>query len=211
MANETGYSKSVNLVISLCLSYTILVACVRIWIRKAAFGVDDSIIAFATFITIVHTGADYAAVANGLGSPWKTVVQMDNIGTLNAVSITGVVTFVVGLYLSKCAMISFLGRVTKTHAQNHIYLYCNVLVTAVGIISVLVVAVGGSMDSGYYWAFHYNTPTGLTQASRWQALTALDIITEVLLLILPVQLVWGLQMRFRKKATIVAAFYFRLP
>lgn len=46
---------------------------------------------------------------------------------------------------------------------------------------------------------------------RWQAVTGLDIITELLLLTLPVHLVWGLQMPWSKKAMIIIAFYLRLP
>ena len=49
------------------------------------------------------------------------------------------------------------------------------------------------------------------QATRWQVLTALDIITEVGLLILPVHLVWNLQMPWTKKAVLLIAFYLRLP
>ena len=42
-------------------------------------------------------------------------------------------------------------------------------------------------------------------------MTGLDVITELLLLALPVQLVWRLQMPLRKKAMILIAFYLRLP
>jgi hypothetical protein len=41
--------------------------------------------------------------------------------------------------------------------------------------------------------------------------TAFDIITELMLLALPIHLVWGLQMPRTKKAMIVIAFYLRLP
>lgn len=49
------------------------------------------------------------------------------------------------------------------------------------------------------------------QDVRWQAATALDCVTEVLLLALPIHLVWILQMRLAKKAMIVTAFWVRLP
>lgn len=41
--------------------------------------------------------------------------------------------------------------------------------------------------------------------------TAFDIITELLLLALPVHLVWNLQMPMSKKAMIIIAFWIRLP
>jgi hypothetical protein len=49
------------------------------------------------------------------------------------------------------------------------------------------------------------------QATRWQILTALDVITELGLLVLPIQLVWQLQMPWTKKAILLIAFYLRLP
>jgi hypothetical protein len=42
-------------------------------------------------------------------------------------------------------------------------------------------------------------------------LTALDIITELGLLALPLQLVWSLQMPWIKKSFLIIAFYLRLP
>jgi len=60
-----------------------------------------------------------------------------------------------------------------------------------------------------------NTNTKLTlkpsQSVRWQVLTALDIITELGLLALPLQLVWNLQMPWPKKSVLLVAFYLRLP
>lgn len=50
-----------------------------------------------------------------------------------------------------------------------------------------------------------------SQAVRWQILTALDIITELGLLALPLQLVWALQMPWTKKAVLLVAFYLRIP
>ena len=49
------------------------------------------------------------------------------------------------------------------------------------------------------------------QGARWQAATALDLLTELLLLILPAHLVWNLQMPMKKKAMILVAFWVRLP
>lgn len=41
--------------------------------------------------------------------------------------------------------------------------------------------------------------------------TVLDVITELGLLVLPIQLVWALQMSWTKKAILIVAFYLRLP
>lgn len=46
---------------------------------------------------------------------------------------------------------------------------------------------------------------------RWQAITALDISTEILLFAFCVALVWGLQMHISHKMVIVVSFAARLP
>jgi hypothetical protein len=88
MLRHLGFSDSVNLTISLCLTYTLCISCVRIWIRKGAFGVDDIVIAIATLISFGHTAADYLALANGLGTPWAHIVNDENLSTLNTVGQT---------------------------------------------------------------------------------------------------------------------------
>lgn len=55
------------------------------------------------------------------------------------------------------------------------------------------------------------TAANTGQDVRWQVVTAFDIITELILLALPVHLVWKLQMPLTKKAMIIVAFWIRLP
>ncbi|KAJ4331804.1 hypothetical protein N0V95_009806 [Ascochyta clinopodiicola] len=46
---------------------------------------------------------------------------------------------------------------------------------------------------------------------KWQAITALDIVTEGLIFLIAVQLVWKLHMRWRAKLLVIFAFSARLP
>ncbi len=46
---------------------------------------------------------------------------------------------------------------------------------------------------------------------RWQALVAVDIAIEVVLILLSFFLVWNLQMGWQKKGIVVLGFTFRLP
>jgi hypothetical protein len=49
------------------------------------------------------------------------------------------------------------------------------------------------------------------QSSRWAVWTAFDILTELLLLILPLQMTWNLQMPTKRKLAVLSAFYLRIP
>jgi hypothetical protein len=65
--------------------------------------------------------------------------------------------------------------------------------------------------SGKTTTIDVETAANQFQGARWQAVTGFDGASEILLLILPVHLLWHLQMRFSKKAMIIAAFWVRLP
>lgn len=85
MSSEAG--DGVNLAISLCLTYIICISCLRIWIRRGAFGVDDAVIAVATLLTFGHTAVDYVALSAGLGKSWRGLEDEGKLKSLNAVRI----------------------------------------------------------------------------------------------------------------------------
>jgi hypothetical protein len=81
-------------------------------------------------------------------------------------SIGGVVTFIVALYISKIGVLAFLSRITKNRTQVlGYYAYC-ALVATFGVMSVLIVTVGCSSPSGYYWAFYENSARCDSQVSK---------------------------------------------
>ena len=88
MTSHSGFVDTVNLTISLCLTYVVCISCVRMWIRKGAFGVDDIVTGIATLVSFSHTAADYVALANGLGKRWTGIVRDGTISSLNAVSLS---------------------------------------------------------------------------------------------------------------------------
>ncbi len=83
---HVGYVDTLKLAVSLCLTYTICIAAIRIWIRRKAFGIDDGVVFLATTITIGHTGTSWAAIRDGLGKPWEDLSDDGTMSKLNAVS-----------------------------------------------------------------------------------------------------------------------------
>lgn len=86
--HREGYQDALNLVVSLCLIYTLCIACVRIWIRRGSYGTDDLVIAIGTIITLCNSGANYAALANGLGTKWPSLRESESLPDLNGVSMS---------------------------------------------------------------------------------------------------------------------------
>ncbi|CAK4031654.1 Hypothetical predicted protein [Lecanosticta acicola] len=213
MPRGEGYENATAYVVSLCLVFTICVALLRLWIRKSAYGRDDAVIGAATLLSFGHTAASYAALKFGLGKRWVAVEDgaSADLDKLDQASLAGIILFFAALYLSKCAMLAFLRRITKTRSQVLLYHICTGAVGALGLLSMIIATAGCPTESGYYWAFHWNASSCPSQSARWQTLTGLDIVTEILLLVLPIHLVWNLQMPLSKKAMITVAFWVRLP
>ena len=69
------------------------------------------------------------------------------------------------MYISKIGVLAFLSRITKRKSQLYLYYACYLLVASFGIISILVVTVGCSWPSGYYWAFFANRSACDSQVS----------------------------------------------
>lgn len=98
--SRDGSVEGLNLVISLCLTYTLCIVLVRLWIRRGAFGsymtpfriswltssgYDDIVVYVATLFTLGHTATDYVALVEGLGKPWQEISDSKQLSSLNAV------------------------------------------------------------------------------------------------------------------------------
>ncbi|MBE7180587.1 MAG: hypothetical protein INR71_05130, partial [Terriglobus roseus] len=89
---------------------------------------------------------------------------------------------------------------------------CFALLGLLGVGSVVAVTVDcGNPGKFFYWDLRKTQPYCPSQPTRWTIVMALDVATEVILAILPLHLMWGLQMPIKKKGMIIAAFYVRLP
>jgi hypothetical protein len=77
------------------------------------------------------------------------------------------------------------------------------------LAALLLVALRCDLSQPWLW-FGLNGPTCTTLFRHWQSIAALDIVTEVLMAIMSVYLIWPVQIPVAKKATVVFAFCIRL-
>ncbi|KAF2859173.1 hypothetical protein K470DRAFT_278008 [Piedraia hortae CBS 480.64] len=208
MRAHQGYEDAINLTISICLTYTLCIAILRFILKRRDGGSDDIVVGIATLFTISNAVANYLSLDFGLGAPSSAVRSVAN---LNRACIASFVMGLIALYLAKSAMLFFLCRVTRSTSQLRLYRCCLVLIGLLGLISIFAATLGCYSKHGFYWAFHANRFSCPNQSSRWLAITVLDIASEIILLALPIELVWGLQMSLRHKGIILSAFYLRLP
>ncbi|KAL9604453.1 MAG: hypothetical protein Q9179_001842 [Wetmoreana sp. 5 TL-2023] len=87
-----------------------------------------------------------------------------------------------------------------------------VTVVLLGVGSLLTLLVDCRVVSAiYYWDFPRHVDYCPNPYLRWQFIAAFDSITEFLMLAVPVDLIWSLQMPTKKKLGIITAFYIRAP
>jgi hypothetical protein len=83
LVHHVGYADSLNVAISICLTYTLIFTCVRIHLRRNSFGLDDIAVIVATIAVLVHLAISYACLSAGLGKPWSMI--NGDIGRLDSV------------------------------------------------------------------------------------------------------------------------------
>jgi hypothetical protein len=102
-------------------------------------------------------------------------------------------------------------RIQSKTQNSHIYPILVLVYGVVGVASAITITAGCPSASSYYWNLAGNRDSCPSEEGRWQAFTVLDIISEIVLLALPVNLVWSLQMPQRRKAMVLVTFWTRIP
>jgi hypothetical protein len=96
-----------------------------------------------------------------------------------------------------------------------------------GLVSVLVLNVSCGLTGPLYWNISRdssqcgdqvrnaissaNIVTHIVQYVRWQITTGLDIASEVVMLLLPIDMIWSLQMNTWTKFSVLSRFTIRIP
>ncbi|KAJ5963996.1 uncharacterized protein N7479_003872 [Penicillium vulpinum] len=194
---------------AICLVISLVCLLIRVYVRaflNPPWGADDFILLGATISAIVESIIIFHAASIGFGTDVSLLTQkaVDRIqNSLLAADILYLLT----LYLSKCCIIAIYLRLTPRRRHKSI-LWATFGLSTVGIIvSILVIAV--NCEGNRPWIVPGEQCPNMFP--RWQAITALDISTEILLFAFCVALIWGLQMHISHKLVIMISFAARLP
>ncbi|CAG5176011.1 uncharacterized protein ALTATR162_LOCUS10468 [Alternaria atra] len=212
VVRHPGHAASLKFTIGLCLCYTLCVACLRGFTRWRAYSIDDVFVMLSGVLALSFFGIVFASISAGLGRPMTELDLISPaIDKLNGYIIAGNILWITSLCISKLAIIAMLLRTTQTLHHRRCQYGVGTLIVTQSIASILLLTVNCSAHSEFAWNMTSVNSECPQMERRWHALTALDAVTEVLLLFLPIQLVWSLQMSFRTKITVISAFWLRLP
>ncbi|KAI2706238.1 hypothetical protein DTO006G1_8843 [Penicillium roqueforti] len=194
---------------AICLVISLVCLLIRVYVRtflSPPWGSDDIILLGATISAIIESIVIFHAASIGFGTDILLLTEkaVDRIqNSLLAADILYLIT----LYLSKCCIIAIYLRLTPRKHHKSI-LWATFGLSTVGIIvSILLIAV--NCEGNKPWVIPGEQCHNLFP--RWQAITALDILTELLLFAFCIALIWGLQMQITHKIVIMVSFAARLP
>lgn len=167
---------------------------------------DDIIQAASTAFAIIQSAVVFFEVSKGFGTSHELVSARD-LRTVQQAWAASDILYLVGIYLSKCSMAFLFLRLTPSKIHNKIAWGTIGLCTVWVIVSIFLVIV--NCEVRYPWADIAGQCSNMF--ARWQFITAIDIMTEILLVGLAVFLVHDLRMSVGRKGVVVIAFLFRLP
>ncbi|CAG8895297.1 unnamed protein product [Penicillium egyptiacum] len=207
--DEKHHAGIIIIVAAICLVISLVCLLIRVYVRvflNPPWGSDDIILLGATISAIAESIIIFHAASIGFGTDISLLTEkaVDRIQN----SLLGAdILYLLTLYLSKCCIIAIYLRLTPRRRHKSI-LWGTFGLSTVGIIvSVLLIAVDCEGNKPLVVPgeqCHNLFP-------RWQAITALDVSTEILLFAFCISLVWGLQMHVSHKIVIMVSFAARLP
>ncbi|RAR06713.1 hypothetical protein DDE82_003249 [Stemphylium lycopersici] len=209
---HVGHGRGLKFAIGLCLCYTLCMACLRGYIRWGAYGIDDAFVLLSGVLALGFFGSTFQAISVGLGRPMDELnLHQPFIDKLNSYTLAGNIVWITALCISKIAIVAMLLRTTQTLAHRRVQYGAGGLIAAQCLVSVVLLIANCNARHELLWDTTSTAPGCPQKETRWQVLTALDLATEVSLLVLPVQLVWSLQMSSRNKLIVISAFWLRIP
>ena len=168
----------------------------------------------------------YAALDLGLGKD-TTLLDSATIATAAKLVFAARLMVLVAVSLSKCCILLFI-RQLFTKENKKAWKLCTISLSVVAcwaVASALVISVGCSPretlqgDSVTFCSANVSIENRLQQehaltfrfqAIRWKLVTALDVVFEAILVILPCYLFSSVRMNMKRKATVISAFAFRV-
>ncbi|KAF2843581.1 hypothetical protein M501DRAFT_1006112 [Patellaria atrata CBS 101060] len=207
--NHSGYLWIASI---LCLVYSALVLIVRLHIKWNLYGFDDLLVLIATFMQLGEVVPLFVGMKSGLGQRDDLLdeAQLDKAGTS---TFTSQIFLIIALCLAKCSIVCLMLRLFTRDMKvtRRSWWLCNItlaLTIAWGIGAVVGTSTACTPSSLLKESAADQCAEPLT---RWRIITAVDVVTELLLVLLPIILVWPIQMKKYIKFQVVLAFAFRIP
>ncbi|KAK0877149.1 hypothetical protein LTR87_008978 [Friedmanniomyces endolithicus] len=208
LSDATHHGGWVIIISAIFMVLLILCLAIRAYVRttySTIAGSPDHVLAVAGVVGIIQTAVVFWEVSIGLG----TSIELLSTATVHQLQkswFASTVLYLIALWLAKCCVLFVYLQLTPNKRHNLISWSVIGFNTVWVFISILMIGVDCELNTP--WSHLASRCSGLF--ARWQVLTAVDIITELVIFALSIYLVIGLQMPAKRKTVIVVAFGLRL-
>lgn len=209
----------------LSLMFSVITLATRVQIKLHTLGSDDWLILGATILAIGQYAAIYSGLENGVGRSTE-LLSKEDAAELGKSVLASEVLYIIALALSKLSVVFFMRRLfTRDHRAAWWSSNVAIGLTVVwGVASCLAIGVGCGPSTILYGEERCSGKVRATrlmevviliadprvQILRWSFVAAFDAVSEIIYVGVATLLVSPLQMTTYIKATVVAAFTFRL-
>ncbi|KAL2410375.1 hypothetical protein ABEF95_000490 [Exophiala dermatitidis] len=211
------HAGSVWIAALLCLVYSVLTLFLRGHLRWKMYGPDDYLALVATLLQVGEVAAVIVGLQHGLGKT-QDLILASELKQASRAAFTGFIFFVLAGAAAKvstlCLMMrlfNFTGPRSQNEPRSRVLYWTSIGLLAAISLWALLSIVALSADCHAATFIRGDQGKCSRQFLRWQLITAFDVVTECVLVLLSIIIVWPVQMAFYMKSQVVLAFAFRLP
>ncbi|KAJ4561944.1 hypothetical protein HRR79_006813 [Exophiala dermatitidis] len=211
------HAGSVWIAALLCLVYSVLTLFLRGHLRKKMYGPDDYLALVATLLQVGEVIAVIVGLQHGLGRT-QDLILASELKQASRAALTGFIFFILAAAAAKASTLCLMMRLfnlTGPRSQNEprsrvLYWTSVGFLGGIGLWGLMsIVALSADCHAATF--IRGDQGRCSRQFLRWQLITAFDVATECVLVLLSIFIVWPVQMAFYMKSQVVLAFAFRLP
>ncbi|KAK5057811.1 hypothetical protein LTR84_011812 [Exophiala bonariae] len=201
----------------LCLVYSIMTLALRAHLRWKMFGMDDYLAVAAVIFHVGEVAATIVGLDHGLGQS-EELLSRSELAEASRSAFAAQILFMLSAAFAKASTLFLMMRLfnlsgpksqSETRSRS-LYILAVTILAVVGLwalLSIVAVSVQCTV-SDFILADQAQCSH---QFLRWQLITAFDVATECILVIVSIMIVWPVQLLFALKCQVVLAFAFRLP
>lgn len=196
--------------------YCSVLLALRVFLKRATLGIDDTLIVIATFFQCGQAAAIFLALKKGAGTAFN-IVAADDSSTISTAIYAANILFIASLALSKASVICLLMRLfnlayNKVCHASELLFHRKICLSALALTGLWAIAsiVGVSVDCEAD-SFVVDAQSCPRQGIRWVVIMAIDSFLELSIVVITIINVLPLQLSKAMKTQIIISFAFRLP